>query len=188
MTTYRVPNLKHLGPLIRRHMNERERRITKAVHRTATQGAAHVRRHVPVAFSELRDSVGAKPDQIYADAPHAAPVEEGSRPHTPPLEPLIRWVKLRHLEGVTIAKRPRTAKRLPGTTTEEHATAVHAALGASWKRSDVESNYRAMAFKIQQGIAKHGTRPHFYMAGSMPVVMEILDREIRAALPDRRGS
>jgi len=99
MTTYRVQSLRELGALFARHQRERERRIGGAVTAAAKVGTTVVKRRVPVAFGELRESVHAEESDrgvaIVVDAPHAAPVETGSRPHTPPLAPLVAWVKLR---------------------------------------------------------------------------------------------
>lgn len=185
MSTHHVKSLPELNRLLRRHMRQRQKRIAKAVKKTARQGAAHVRRNVPVAHSELRDSVQAKPEQILADAPHAAPVEEGSRPHFPPIEPIVKWVKLRGMQGRVP---PKSMKRLPGNTTQAAALAVRAQLDANWKRSDVEGNYRRLAFQIARAIAKHGTKPHWYMRNSLPRVMDFLDQNIKAALPDEGKS
>lgn len=189
MPTIKVKSLGELHTVIRRDLRGRQKAVEKAVRRTATQGARHVRRAVPVAFGELRNSVSAQDGhRIVADAPHAAPVETGSRPHWPPLAPILRWVKLRGMQGLTTPKRQ---ARLPGTTTKLHAGAVAGAIKAhsvatgyaDWGggATSVEAPL-AVARAIQAAIAKHGTKPHWYMRGSVPAVEEILDREIRREL------
>jgi transcriptional regulator GlxA family with amidase domain len=54
-----------------------------------------------VASGQLAASVGVSlvPDGalVTVDAPHAGFVEEGTRPHRPPLQPLIDWVKTKGL-------------------------------------------------------------------------------------------
>ena len=191
MSTVRhVKGLKELGQVLRRDMKARERRVQSAIRRTAQKGAAHVRRNVPVAFSELRDSVSATGTKIVADAPHAAAVEVGSRPHWPPLEPLIKWVKLRGMQGLAS---DRQLSRLPGTTTEQQARAVNAELSrfavARSRRGratalDIDAP-RKVAFLIARAISRRGTKPHFYMRNSLAAILGILHIEIEAALPDR---
>ena len=195
MATITVNGLASLGRRLPRDMLARERRIARAVSKTATAGAAIVRRRVPVAFSELRDSVHATDSggaiggsrhagdsRIVADAPHAAAVENGSRPHWVPLEPLIKWVKLRGMQGLS----GRSMKRLSGTTTALHAQRMRALFALS-VGADMATPVDAptqLAKAIQRAIAKHGTKPHHYMLGSLPLVEGVLDGEIKAALED----
>jgi hypothetical protein len=47
------------------------------------------------------------------------------------------------------------------------------------------SEQKSIAYAIQHKIAERGTRPHWYMRGSLPQIQKILDRRMRAALPDR---
>ena len=52
--------------------------------------------HAPVNNGTLRQSVGfamlPRGGKLHVDAPHAAPMEHGTRPFWPPLDPLIQWV------------------------------------------------------------------------------------------------
>lgn len=163
-------------------LRHREKALDKALRKTARKGASHVRRNVPVAFSELRDSVRAARDSIIADAPHAAAVELGSRPHMPPLEPLIKWVKLRGMQGLNRRGNVvRGASRLPGTTTEQWAIGIAKLIRDHEKHGAVGADVpRQIAWAIAMGIKKHGTKPHHYMSGSIPKVMEILDQQVAA--------
>lgn len=191
MGTFRVRSLRELHPLMRKHFRDRERRVKAAVRKTAQQGAAHVRRNVPVAFGELRSSVHAETEgrlsghsRIIADAPHACAVEAGARPHWAPLEPLIRWVKLRGFQGLTAEPQ---RGRLPGTTTRSHAEGVAGQL-AAFEQEDgsVDANApEQIARAIQFAIAKRGTKPHWYARNALPAIEKILDAQIRAALPDK---
>lgn len=160
-------------------MRLRKQRIKTAVYKTARKGAQVVRQNVPVAFGELRDGIRSEPTRIVSDAPHAAAVELGSRPHFPPLEPLIAWVKLRGAQGLK-------GGRGPGTTTKAAAKFVRSALREQESDGalDVDAP-RRVAYAIALAISKRGTKPHHYMSGSLPEVVSILDTEIVAALPDR---
>lgn len=185
--------LKSLGELTRelKKLGKRAEKRAKAARRRAAQKtAAHVRRNIPVAFSELRDSVEAKGETVIADAPHAAAVEKGSRPHRPPIEPLIRWVKLRGMQGLTT---PGRMKRIPGTTTVAHATrvakqirAISDASGYSdWSGGATDADApRQIAFQIAAAIAKKGTKPHHYMAKAVPKAREILAVELQKELAE----
>lgn len=160
-------------------MKLRRQRLRVAVKKTARKGAQVVRQNVPVAFGELRDAIRDEPDRIVADAPHAAAVEAGSRPHRPPIEPLIAWVKLRGMQALNPArsqgaKHGREASRWVGARLKESES------GGSL---DVDAP-RRVAFMIANAIAKRGTKPHRYMQGSIPAIVDILDADIRAALPD----
>ncbi|MGH7297621.1 MAG: hypothetical protein ACRELB_21970, partial [Polyangiaceae bacterium] len=134
MKTYDVRTLAGLAALFARHQREREQRLRGAARAAALAGVSVVKRRVPVAHGELREAVHAEDRShgaaIVVDAPHAAPVETGSRPHMPPLAPLVAWVKLRGAQGLLS---PRQIGRLPGPTTASHARSVASALGAMEK-------------------------------------------------------
>jgi len=187
VTEYRVKSFGEAYRLMNRHNRQRERRIQNAIAATAREGANHVRHNVPVAFSELRDSVHAEGHRIVADAPHAAPVETGSRPHWPPLAPLIAWVKLRGMQALNARGEVKPSKRLAGTTSRRHALAVGFQLGLLRVQrgvADIGDPVR-VAKRIQLAIAQHGTKPHWYMRSAVPHVVQVLDRLIQAAMPDK---
>lgn len=89
-----------------------------------------VKSRVPIAFGELRDSVqnfdrGSDGVPVTAvDAPHAAAVEIGTRPHTPNIEELTRWVQLRGAQGLTNGGRLKKRGFGPGPTTAFQAKRV----------------------------------------------------------------
>jgi hypothetical protein len=146
VTVVRV-KLEDFPGRLKADMKAREKRVRHALETTALRGAAYVKTRVPYAFGELRESVRAQGTQIVADAPHAAPVETGSRPHWMPVRALFKWVALKfsHLSP---------------------------------------ADQRRVAYAIQHKIAERGTKPRWYMRGSLPQIQKILDREIKRALPD----
>src|SRR4051812_27825637 len=117
----RVKGLSELRRVLKRDMRKKQREFEAAQARAARKHAAFVRQNMPVAFGELRASVHADGTRVVVDAPHAAAVERGSRPHWMPLEPLLEWVKLRGFQGLAS---PKALARLPGRSTAEHATSV----------------------------------------------------------------
>lgn len=187
--------------------------LRKAIPKAARMVANYVRREtVPRAFGELAESIhvedGARGSTIVADAPHAAPVEFGSRPHTPPLEPLIRWVLLRGYQGITPGGNVLRNKSGYGVVKNwrlNAAVSIGSALVGKVGRGAPAKDLRArignarsgvaaaapmdappevveVARAIQRAIAKRGTKPFRYMAQGAEVAPQYLDRFVKEAL------
>lgn len=97
MTIHNV-SAADLPLLFRRLELERLDRVQAALFEAAEAGVAVVAKAAPVDMSETRRSVhaqrlGQDASRILVDAPHAGIVEMGSRPHWPPLQPLVEWVR-----------------------------------------------------------------------------------------------
>jgi hypothetical protein len=180
MTTHRVTSFRALVAALTHDQSARDKRVRSAVERTAKAGVSVVKRHAPVAFGELRGSTHARGTSIVVDAPYAADVELGSRPHTPALGPLVRWVKLRAAQGL-LSDRERG--RLPGRTTREHAESVAGALAGleSGGALDVDAPIR-IARAIQHAISLHGTKPTFFARSSLPEIRALLNTFVHEAL------
>jgi hypothetical protein len=180
MSTFSVNSFGALARLFAKHQKERQQKVERAARKAASKGVSIVKRKIPVAFGELRESAHREGTSVVVDAPHAAPVEVGSRPHMPPLEPILRWVKLRGAQGLLSA---RQQQRLPGTTTASHALSVAIALKAQEKDGalDVNAPLR-IARAIQHAIAKHGTKPHWYARSALPLIRAALDAIVREEL------
>lgn len=69
--------------------------LKKAAQKTAHDAVPILLEAVPHAFGELASSIHAGRMKTVVDATHAAAVEVGSMPHTPPMAPLIAWVGLK---------------------------------------------------------------------------------------------
>jgi hypothetical protein len=169
-----------------------------------------VREKVPRAFGELADSASvvdtASGADVIFDAPHAAAVEVGSRPHMPPLEPLIAWVTLRGIQGLTAGGKVKRVKAGPAAwrarAAESVATALHEKMGSkaakSWRahaqnavraltpstlgKLDADPAVVSVARAIQMKIARKGTKPFRYVGTSVHQAVAELDRFVRAAL------
>jgi ribosomal protein L22 len=186
MATIRCGSIAEFNKRIREDMRARQKRIKKAVRNTAQVGKKVVRENVPVAFHELERSIQSDSHRIFTEAPHAASVENGSRPHRPPLQPLIDWVRLRGMQGL---KSDKQLARLKGSTTRRHARQVASQI-REYMLTDGSDAIAAnapeqIARAIQNAIAKNGTKPHHYMGDSVPDVVNILDAYIKGAMPDR---
>lgn len=103
MTVYHVTLDEFLGKLDKLP-DEVEKALVRALRSTAQAGVGVVSEeiataspHPAVDTGDLLRSVDYSPmrtgGRVMVDAPHAAIVEHGSRPHRPPLLPLERWAK-----------------------------------------------------------------------------------------------
>jgi hypothetical protein len=184
--TYVVHGMGAFARLFARHQRERKRRIIDGLRQVAQVARVFFREHVPVAFGDLRGSIHAESTklgaQTIADAPHAAAVEVGSRPHTPPLAPLLAWVKLRGQQGLLPEGR---LSKLGGTTTAAHARSIAGQLRGMERDGalSVDAPER-IARVIQQKIAREGTMPHWFARQSLPDIVRTMDRIVRVAVRD----
>jgi hypothetical protein len=184
----KVDSFKALQNELRKDLRQKRKAVAGVVRKTARQGAAYVRRQVPVAFGTLRESVHAEKAAIVADSPNAGPAETGSRPHTPPLAPLVAWVKLRGMQGLTGRRGSGPSKRLPGTTTRGHAQSIAGQLGAMEQGGSLDINApERIARAIQMAIRKRGTKPHWYMRSAIPEVRKILGANMERAMHGQGG-
>ncbi len=188
-----VPVLRQqLSKLLVKHNKERNRRVRAAVVRSAIGGKKYIAEHtIPIAFQELVESLevrfranakgeGPARAQIVATAPHAEAVEKGSRPHLPPLEPILRWVKLRGMQGL------RSRKRLRGSTSAYHATRVATLIRGMERGGAVPVDApERIARAIQHAIAQKGTKPHRFMLRAVPFVVHLLFEEVSMAVADK---
>ena len=201
----KVTRVKSFGELRRaltKDLKEREKRLDEARRRAARSHAAYVRAHMPVAFGDLRSSVHHKDGRVIVDAPYAAAVERGSRPHWMPLEPLIKWVKLRGFQGLASE---RSLSRMPGTSTKAHALSISGELAShrrgpggigpetSFSSFSIDSEGAEssaavdVAKRIQLAIALKGTKPTWFMRDSIPTARGFLALEIKRSLPSKGG-
>lgn len=111
--------------------------------------------------------------EIVFDAPHAVVVELGSRPHMPPLEPLVEWVK-RHATKLGIGKAPtfRYSKKEGPPTRKRMARYLE-------RFADWEGEVVKVAQAIRYKIARDGTRPTHFVRSKLPKLARIL-RELIA--------
>ncbi len=178
--------------MLERDLKKLKAKIERGVKRAARKSVDGIRKRTPKAFGPLRESIHATEREgnvatIEVNAPHASAVEIGSMPHFVPIEPLIRWVKLRRLQGKRHSARmqasPKYAER-HGTSTAEMIHAVKREF-KKLARSGLNEDEKVIevAKAIQNAIAKAGTRPHWYVRGSLQtVVMKDLDEAIKGAL------
>lgn len=147
---------------IRADAREQKIRFAGAIRRAALAGAEVIASSAPVDRGTLKGSVHVErePDggsRIVVDAPHAAALELGSRPHTPPLAPLIAWVR-RHRLGFGIEGK--------GLSRDESG------------RFTASPEVARIARAIQRKIAMHGTKPTYFVFRNLPRLVAILAFEL----------
>lgn len=194
--------LDELHTLLERGARDIERKVAIALDDTAFRSVPAVKRRVPVAFGDLRNSIHAVPGSVpktVVDAPHAAAVEIGSRPHTPNFEKLLAWVKLRGMQGLA---GKRAIRKMAGVTTAYHAAKVaqelryHQSSGNRRRRLLKDGRVNPLkegrhspidaaeqvARAISDKIEKEGTRPRWFVQESLPEIEKILHKQIKTAL------
>ena len=198
MSTYTLHSLQDFARMFARDTRAREQRLKTALRKAGRYARGEAIRNVPKAFEELADSIHLVENpghvQVIADAPHAAAVENGSRPHTPPLDPLIKWVKLRGMQGLTksgnvISNRTKTG--IVKNTNLEAARVVALSIRKLERKSGSGSRYSGIdaavqvARAIQYSISKNGTKPHHYMSDVVPGVVDFLQMVVPEVMKDQ---
>lgn len=195
MTTVRRLKSSEFAEQFARDIAAIRTRLVAAAHETASTGAKLVAQGAPNAFGELADGIvpielsnGAK---IRSTAPHSAAVEVGSRPHMPPVAPLVRWVKLRGMQGLEKGAKgaPRAvARMLRGQEkTRVEGTEIRSGPNAGSIRftqsrySDVDAAEK-VAWAIAMGIKRRGTKPTWFVRSYLPEIRAILGANVRAQL------
>jgi hypothetical protein len=171
------------GAVFRANEHARMERVAGAGYEAALLGAEVVAKAAPVDVGSLKSSLharqtGPRSAELVADAPHAGVVEVGSRPHTPPLQPLIDWVR-RHHRSFRIR---RAAKVRIGPARTASAQRRRDARVAH--NDTREAEIEAVARAIQRKIARFGTRPRWFMRSQLPKLRKILAILIRRRLRD----
>lgn len=176
-----LKSLDELGKALTKDLGTLQGRVLKGVEQTADLGKTAAYGRAPVAFGELREGIEVQGEgrsvKIVSTAPYSAAVEVGSRPHWPPIEPILAWVQLRGTQaldtkasgGAPRGTPDRVSKSIAAQGTD-HSTPVDAAL--------------VVARAICAGIAAHGTAPTHFMLSTVPDVVKILDAYVKSNLSE----
>jgi hypothetical protein len=154
----RVVNVKEYGALLRMGSEARGASVRKALHTAALIGEVIVSSKTPVDRGQAKNAWAVVPTalgaDLFNDAPHIGILELGSRPHRPPLWPILEWVVRKFGTG------------------RKSITSF----------SDAEPHLIGIAMAIVQKIEEEGTKPHFMVRDSLPKLTEIAKREVEKAL------
>jgi hypothetical protein len=198
----KVNGIRNLRRALERGQKNIRKEFDKAVWRTAQKAMKPIRKRVPIAFGELRNSIQAYPRGRHGnpvtsvDAPHAAAVEIGSRPHKPDFARLLAWVKLRGFQALN-AKSNTLKKRISKTLGFTSAYQVPR-IGKLIKKMEVRGKKgigrhlpvdaaEQVAMAISRGIEQHGTKPFWFVRNSLPEIQTILKTEMEAAKTRIKG-
>jgi len=189
MATKTFTNLGQAIRQIVRDTEKKENRVKAARKAAAKFGAKYViRETVPKAFGELAQSVHADEEKggwaVIADAPHAAAVENGSRPHMPPLEPLIAWVKLRGAQAL-VGVNQHAYARIRKSKDWRKSSAIWVATQLKGMEQDSSLSVdapRQLAWAIAMAIKKRGTKPTKFMQKAVDPTRDRLQGLVEVAI------
>ena len=158
-----------IGAIFKARAREDHATIKTALYRAAMLGEAIVVADTPSDTGGTRDGWFALPTGDGAilsnDSPIAGILELGSRPHWPPLMPILRWVVRKF--GLDLAGGRRS---IPDNDVEN----------VPWP------TYQA-AKTVQEGIARNGTKPHRMIGDNLHELTRIAKAETDDALGNGGG-
>lgn len=161
MTTKFV-DIDQLGAMLRTDFDQAVERTEFGLYRAALRALPLVVEATPSDRGLARggwqvDKVAGGAD-LRNDAPHAGILEAGSRPHRPPLEPILRWVVRVFGIGLEGGRRSYSDE------------------------SDVPARTKAVAWAVTEKIAEHGTEAHWMVRGNMRKLAQYAREEVERML------
>lgn len=181
-----------LGAFIKGSVGKNAKAVQTGVRRGAMRTVALLTRKTPVdqgimknawKYVEVGGSVGSPViARVDNSAPHAGIVERGARPHMPPLEPILEWVK-RHLRSFGL-KAPRWRNPKTGPWKSAGAYARHDARIRAHAEAvgEFEDEVLKLAEAIRWKIFKYGQKGLFIVRNSLDEIREIVNDEVNKAL------
>lgn len=167
-----------LAAVFGRKERARANAVRDSMLEAALLGAEIVAEAVPHDQGILRSSVHAirtgTGAEVVADAPHAGVIEGGSRPHLPPLQPLIDWV-IRHANLFDLNRRRLRPLAMGPVRTARQQRTRDAAIAESAAAVGI-------AEAIQHKIALKGSEPTWFMKNSLPKMARALKAIVAEAL------
>lgn len=103
-----VIGLDKLVAIMEKYPQVSEKHVNAAINRSLVRILGTEKKEAPVATGNLRDNwrvdVGRFEGSLRSNAPYAAAVNNGSRPHFPPVEALRFWAQKRGLNPWAVAR------------------------------------------------------------------------------------
>jgi hypothetical protein len=167
---------------VTRDIAKLRRRLERAIAKTAKGAVPIIRRHTPKAFGQLNESVmplvSSGMNQTGVEAPYAAAVEIGSRPHWVPLDPIIEWVKRIGTLGLTASGSVTGSK----ASLRQRSRSVARELKQRVRKGSLAVDAPIeIAKRIQLHIATSGTKPRWFVRESLPEILALLDKNLQKA-------
>lgn len=122
---------------------------------------------------------------VTVDAPHAGILEYGTRPFTPPLAPLVEWVKRKGFSRPSKTFGPQTQRQttLRSTLAQYRREARASGLGAREARVSAEDRMATeIARAIQRKISQRGIAPRGYFAKAWGRMLADLQRDVHVEI------
>lgn len=191
MTTVTIPPGR-LGAFLKASVGKNAAAVQKGVRRGAMRSVALLTRKTPVdqgimknawKYVEVGGSVGSPViARVDNSAPHAGIVERGARPHMPPLEPILEWVK-RHLKTLGLRaprwKNPKFGPWKNARAYARHEERIRSHVSAT---ADFEDDVLKVAEAIRWKIFKHGQKGLFIVRNSLDEIRELVNDEVNKAI------
>lgn len=117
--------------------------------------------------------------ELRNDAPHAAIVEEGSRPHMPPREPIRQWL-IRNIENIGLSRLEEGLSAPLVDNSGKPRKVKHNNDGEITASDNTVINQ--ITFLICRGIAKKGTKPYHILKSRQMLFLQLLEKNIRISL------
>lgn len=202
-TTVVKVSLGRYAAKIQDDMSKLDKKVIRAIRKTSGDAIRIIRNRTPKAFGHLKDSTYALTGPDIATvvggekANYAAAVEIGARPHVPPLEAIMKWVRLKGIQG--LSKRGKIRQVVPSQNHPEYSSRRTAHLVAhDIKSLGFKGNKKRgakhvgaytpidaieqVARAIQINISRVGIQPTHFVRGSLPEIGEQLNKRITKAM------
>jgi hypothetical protein len=188
MTVFTVAS-KDYAKMFRATEAKRNRAVHTAVQEAAMLGVTgvvvpaireSVHRYTGALIGSARAVKVGEGAEIRVDAPHAGVIEGGARPHMPPLQPILDWVRVNYaFFGLTKSKLRRNDMNPPRTERQARSRDWSALVHGMFEASVLE-----IANALRWKIYRHGSVPHWYMRNSLPKLRDVLKATVSRRMAD----
>lgn len=111
---------------------------------------------------------------LYNDVPYVGVLEAGSRPHRPPIMPILEWVVRKFGLNLELLD--------AGGSHEDEKKAMKRAKQSFESIKDVPWRTYRFAEAIAEKIEREGSEPHYMVKNNLPKLEAIAKREVEKAL------
>lgn len=164
---------KVLGDFSKRSLQEQRATVARGLARSIPDLVAASPVDTGLYAASWDFSVDEEKAIIGNSAPYAGIIEEGARPFTPPIEPLLQWAH-RVLNGTDSERgQPLTQKEADARVNQ-----ITKQKGVS-KLSGYSSDEWKLAVGVQKKIKAHGMQPHHILKNMIPTIIDNIRKELR---------
>lgn len=159
--------------------------VIKGLHSTAMRAKGVVQKEGPVdqgifsgSWQVVNVPLGA---ELRNDTPYAGIIEDGSRPHWPPPDPIRAWI-IRKIKDIGVYRQSQ-GEDAPLTTKDGKPRSARHKDGKI-----IDSDQRiidSLTFLVCRAISQKGTKPHHILRNNQPVFAVIMQEEVKKALTSR---